>query len=152
MKKSISGIALAVTLLAGCVDQEQVPDATLYEVKIPFDAPGAQEQSFTGNLEIGPEGKRVPVHIAWTAKLDSTGCLRISHIKVSRQGGDPSTVISDVKHSANPNCGIKFESEDTRRYQTVLIQLHYEARKLIKTYTFDGSVASILGNGEFTPL
>jgi hypothetical protein len=152
MNRFISTTAMAATLLVGCAGQQQAPNVTLYEVKIPTDVPSSPENSFTNSLEVGPEGRRVPIQITWSAQSDSTGCLKISQVKVSRQGGDPNTVISAVKHFTIPDCGMKFESEDITRYQVVVVQLHYEARKLIKTYTFDGGVASILGNGEFNPM
>lgn len=152
MNKFIAVSALATMTLVGCVGEQQEPKASLYEVMIPTDAPNSPEKSYTGNLEIGPDGKRVPIQITWTAKADKTGCLRISQVKVSRQGGDPGTVISAVKHTSIPDCGMKWESENKTRYQTAIIQLHYESKKLIKTYEFDGGVASILGNGEFSPM
>lgn len=152
MNKWILTIPLAVTLIVGCEGRQQDQNATLYDAHIEIDASDSSENTFSGSVKVGPEDKRVPIHITWSTKADSTGCLRISQVKVSRQGGDPGTVITEVKHSAIPDCGMKWESVDTTRYQTAIIQLRYESTKLLKTYTFSGSVASILGNGEFSPM
>jgi hypothetical protein len=149
MNTFVRSVAILAILLVGCVEKEQDPNAILYEVQISIDTTDSSEKIFNGSMNIGPEGKQVPIQVTWGAKADTTGCLRISHIKIVRHGGDPGTVISKVEHAIIPDCAMKFESEDTTRFQTAIIKLHYEARKFIKTYIFDGSIASILGNGEF---
>jgi hypothetical protein len=142
---------VAAMTLSGCGGQKQEQKTSLYEAAIPVDASGKPARSYTENLEIGPDGKRVPIRIAWSSKPDKAGCWKISQIKVSRQGGDPGTVISAVKHTAIPNCAMKFDSEDETRFQTFVISAHYESTTFMKVQTFDGSISLIQGNGEFIP-
>lgn len=140
---------IAVLFSAGCSFTTQDPNATLYETRIPVDSPVGAEKVFSMQMLIGPTEKQVPVQIVWSAIQDSAGCFKISHIKFSRVGGDASMVISDVRHSTIPQCMMKFESEDKTRFQAIVINAHYETRILIKSYDFDGSIATIRGNGEF---
>lgn len=150
MKQAIAAILAVPLLSTGCSSVNQPPNAILYETRISVDSASGPEKTFTGQTSIGPEGNLVSVQVVWSAIPDSSGCLKISYVKVARLGGDPTMVISGVKHSSIPQCMMKFESPDTTRYQTAFINAHYETRRFIKTYSFDGSIASILGNGEFS--
>lgn len=152
MNKCILFCAIVSISIAGCTAKKQVPKTSLYEANISTDVPYVTEKSYLKTIDIGPDGKQVPVQIAWRVILDTTGCLKISHVNVSRQGGDPETFVSEVKHITIPECGMKWESQDPTRYQTAIIQLNYESRKLIKTESFSGGVAMILGNGELIPM
>gem|GEM_PF-3856667 len=47
---------------------------------------------------------------------------------------------------------MKFESEDSVKYETVVVSLTYQTRLFLKTYRFNGGVAAVQGNGEFVDL
>lgn len=144
--------AVMAALLLGCAGSKQPASMVLYDVDLNRSGRAGEAKSYREEIEIGPEGKDVPVEIAWTTKPDEAGCLRLAHLKVSRFGGAESTVIGPVRHSAIPDCGMRFGAEDTVRYETMVISLTYQTKIFFKTYKFNGGVASIQGNGDFVDL
>lgn len=144
--------ALTAALLVGCVGAKQSAKMILYDADLNGGPVAGEAKSYSEQIEVGPEEKRVPVEIAWTTKTDESGCLRLAHLKVSRLGGAESVVIGPVRHSAIPDCGMKFESEDSVKYETVVVSLTYQTRLFLKTYRFNGGVAAVQGNGEFVDL
>ena len=149
MKRALRLILFAIPLLAGCGQETQDADSVLYETQVSPEVTTLPNANYAGEVSVGPEGKTVPVRIAWSAGQDDEGCLKIVDLKVERTGGDPSLIISDVNHVTLPECMMKWESSDTTRFQEANINLRYETRVGAKIYTYDGNVASIRGNGEF---
>lgn len=144
--------ALTAVLLVGCAGAKQPASMVLYDADLNGAAGSGEAKSYREEIEVGPEERRVPIEIAWTTKTDEAGCLRVAHLKVSRLGGAEGVVIDPVRHSAIPDCGMKFDSEDPLKYETVVISLTYQTRIFLKTYRFNGGVAAVQGNGEFVDL
>jgi hypothetical protein len=110
-------------------------------------------KTFSEMITIGPPGKKAEIRIVWSVGKDRTGCLKITKIQVDRISGDPSLAISKVKHSASSSCAMEFPfGSDKTRFQDAIIGLNYKTRIGIKTYEFNGYIASIQGNGRFTNL
>ena len=151
MKKVIVLIMLATFLQVGCSQITQNAKLTLYNTNVSPDVTELPNVNYVGDVSVGPEGKIVPVRVSWSVGQDDTKCLRIANLKVERMGGEPSLVISDVKHTTLPKCVMKWNSSDTTKYQVASISLRYETRKGLKQYSFSGTIATIHGNGEFIP-
>jgi len=150
MKRALGLFLFAALLLAGCNEKTQDAKLILYETQISPEVTALPDANYTGEVSIGPQGKKVPVRITWSAGQDKEGCLKIVDLKVERTGGDPSLVISNVNHTTT-TCAMKGESSDTTRFQPAYINLRYETRKGLKTYVFGGNIVTIRGNGEFFP-
>jgi hypothetical protein len=151
MNRSVAIVVLIALLQVGCSQMKQDAQSTLYETRVSSDVSEFPNAKYVGQVSVGPEGKTVPVRVTWSAGQDKEGCLRIVNLKVERTGGDPSVVIDDVKHVVLPDCAMRFDSPDTRRFQSAIINLHYETRNGLKAVSFNGRIASIQGNGEFIP-
>lgn len=151
MKKYIALIALLAFAQAGYGKDKQETPSTLYEVQVSPNVTELPNSEHVGNVSVGPKGKKVSIRVTWSAGKDDSGCLRIVNLKVARMGGDPSMVISGVRHAVIPECMMKFDSPDSTRYQMAFVSLDYVTKVLLKTYSFSGGIASIQGNGEFIP-
>lgn len=145
MKNPIPLVLVAVLLLTGCSGETQEPQAVLLEWQSPNVTP-LPDNLYSESVEVGPEGKMVPLDIRWSSGRDEDSCLRIAEIEVVRTGGDPSVVVSDVDHSFMP-CGMEWEAADTTRFETALIKLSYETRAGMRSYQYDGTLATIRGDG-----
>jgi len=144
--------ASTAVLLVGCAGAKQSASMVLYDADLNGSTGVGEAKSYREEIEIGPEERRVPVEIAWSTQKDDSGCMRVSHLKVSRLGGAESVAIDPVRHSAIPDCGMKFDAEDPVKYETVVISLAYKTNIFLKTYRFNGGVAAVQGNGEFVDL
>ncbi|MGE8227853.1 MAG: hypothetical protein ACN6RK_18900 [Stenotrophomonas sp.] len=152
MRKGSFLAAMIAAFLVGCAGAKQPANMLLYDRDLSGGIDAGEVKSYREEISVGPEEKRVPVEIAWTTKRDEAGCLRVAHLKVSRLGGAESVVIDPVRHSAIPDCGLKVESEDSFKYETVVVSLTYKTTIFFKTYRFNGGVAAVQGNGEFVDL
>lgn len=91
----------------------------------------------------------VPVQYSWAMAKDKEDCLHIRYFEFSGKDNNTSKVISEVRAS-QIQCAMKFESDDTLRFETLLVQGKFEDRKGIKTYTYTGPFITIRGNGQYT--
>ena len=150
MRKRSTVIILTVLLLTGCGQEKQETNLVLYEKPASETVPGLTvipDIEYTAEISVGPESKKVPLSITWTVAQDQSNCFRVADFKVARTGGEQTVVISDISHAAM-DCGIKWDSPDTTRFEMILIKLKCNARTGLQSYSFEGVVISIHGNGE----
>jgi hypothetical protein len=102
---------------------------------------------YSEQLDVGRGGLSVPLTIRWTVGEDSTRCRRIASIRVERAGGDQGVGISNVNHIPL-ECGMRWESDDTSRFESAALSLAYEGRVQGRSFNFRGRVAELRGNGE----
>lgn len=140
---------IAALFMTGCNDTQD-PTSRIYDEQVNPNL--TKTANYSGDIAVGPEAKKVPIHITWSAGKDSDGCLKIVDIQVNRTGGDPTLVVSSVKHTLLPDCAMEWESKDETRFQIASIYLEYTTYIGIKKYSFKGGVASIQGNGKFIGL
>lgn len=144
-------LLLLVIALAGCGGERQADYEELYSVEgIAGDLTPLPDSDYTARIDVGSDPLSVPLDISWTAARDSTGCLRVASLTIVRAGGD-NVRVSDVKHAA-VECGMRMESEDTTRFETLIISMSYTGRVAGKRHEFSGSAASIQGDGEAASL
>lgn len=144
--------AMIAASLVGCAGAKQPASMVLYDRDLSAGIDAAEANSFREEISVGPGEKRVPVEIAWTTKRDETERLRVAHLKVSRIDDAEGVVIDPVRHSAIPDCGMKVEEEYSLKYETAVVSLSYKTGIFFETYSFNGGVAAVQGNGEFVDL
>lgn len=96
---------------------------------------------------IGFEDIKESVRISWIAAKDQTGCLRIGYLKFENVSKESKLKLENIT-IANVECGMKFDSPDTTRFETLVLSADYSTTKNIKEYKHQGSLISIMGNGE----
>jgi hypothetical protein len=151
MRKMIF-VAACGLLSSACDGERQKPEMLLYEANTrdPSIQP-VDGLPFRNAVIIGPESAPVPLRVTWKPGRDPSNCLRIASLRVERYGGDASIVIKNVKHVAVP-CGMEWDSNDTTKFETVIISLDYQRKKGLRSHDFRGGVARITGSGDISKL
>jgi hypothetical protein len=108
----------------------------------------ATNNSFDKEFQIGFENIQEPMRISWTTARDQTGCLRIANLKFENINKESQLQIRNVRTSSK-ECGMKFDSEDSTRFESLVLSADYSTLKTFQVNQYRGSVITIMGNGEY---
>jgi hypothetical protein len=100
------------------------------------------------DINIEFQNFKMPANIRWLVAEDTSGCLKISYIRLTKYETTEEFKISNVKTSSI-ECGMKFESDDERKFETMLITGDIVANKGVKEYNFKGTIGHINGIGDY---
>lgn len=146
MKISIFSLITCITL---CSCNSKPADKVVFTKD--FIAENPQWKIATDTLHkeftIGFEDIKDSMRVSWIAAKDQTGCLRIGYLKFENVSKESKLRIENIK-TANVECGMKFDSPDTTRFETLVLSADYSTTKNIKEYKYRGSIINIMGNGE----
>src|SRR5688572_5380219 len=101
------------------------------------------ENKFNHNFVFDNETGKVPLNVNWTIAQDTiSNCYKIASFKLERIGGASKAAFSDIS-SEFIECAMKMDSEDTTRFESILIKGTYKTLKGLKTYSYSGPLVII---------
>lgn len=149
MKHVLCSLAVVVLLMLTACDKT-VPSKKLFSKDLAAQHPEWKKLNDTTKVDtiFEFEGLKVPVTFSWTTANDMDGCLHIAYLEMKQREGESGGEILGLKEASIP-CGMKFESQDTRRFETIILTGKFNGRKGIKKYNYNGPFITIRGNGEY---
>jgi hypothetical protein len=107
--------------------------------------PEKHEKDFT----LGFGEKTATVHLTWSTARDSSDCLRVADVTLTRTSGPPDLKFSHATIRYLP-CGAKWNTAETTRFETALLFMSYSTQIGVKSYSATREhVATFTGAGEF---
>lgn len=92
-----------------------------------------ENDTIVKHVEIGFQEFRIPARVKWLVAKDTNNCLRIAYLELQRLDVGDDVEVANISTNALP-CGTQFESDDERRFETVLVSGDFKTKKGIKTY------------------
>jgi hypothetical protein len=102
-------------------------------------------------IKMGFKDFHFPATITMLNAKDKDGCKRVAYLKIKNNDTKNTLSVKEITTKSIP-CGSDWESEDTTRYETLIIEGHFTVRELMKTHKFGGAVGMLDGTGRYKPV
>ncbi|MCF2874029.1 MULTISPECIES: hypothetical protein [unclassified Tenacibaculum] len=144
-------LLLTAIILTGCNSSEK-KHGNIYIKDFSSENPDwkTTKDTISKTLVFEEENFKLPLKVLWVPAIGKDNCLHIGFLKIDRIDSNNKIKISEISTSKLP-CALKWESNDQRRFESLVINCKIDTRIGIKAYTFDGSIGTINGIGELTP-
>ena len=106
-----------------------------------------EKDTISKTLVFEKENFKLPLEVIWVPAIDENHCYRIGYMRIKRMDSNKKINVSNFSVSNIP-CAMKWESEDQRRFESILMKCTIETKVGIKEYNFDGTIGTINGLGE----
>lgn len=146
--KKITLFFAAICLLA-CTSSKKSKRVLLEEDFISDNTGWIIQDTLTEEFAFTYQELKMPLKVTWVTAKDEAGCLRVAKLKLEKTQKKNPFDFEDIQTSKMA-CAMKSDSQDTTRFETVLVFGKFHTFVGDKEYNYDNSLMNIKGNGEIT--